>query len=782
MSELEATAEADYQIGTWDDPFSDDEEEESGEQKLTWVPWGRKGRVSVWVYFRDLPQVLPYLRPYWKLEVGSIVLMGLTSVLSLLGPWPLAIIIDSVVATGSSQKPLPGPVAWLGGYGRYWLLALVVVGGLLVTALQHAISVWNEYLTTKLEQSMALDFQSDLLAHAQKLSLGYHSRTSTGGLMYRMNSAAPSVGEITVAITPLLESVLTLGGMFTIAFLVDRELALISLTVVPFIYYSAGYYAGKIRPRLSFAQALEMNTMSLIHEAMSMIRVVVAFGREDHHHQLFRESGEASVKQRVRVTVHQTVFSLAVNMLTALGTALVLGIGALHVIDGRLQPGELLVMLGYIAAIYSPLETISTSLSLLQSDFIVFRAALGLLGIKPKIADTPDSVDLAALGIATKGEVEFREVSYAYETGTEAVKEVSFHVEPGQRVAVVGPTGAGKTTLMSLLLRFMDPDEGEVLLDGADIRSLKVASLRDQISVVLQEPMLFQRSIRENIRYGRLDATDEEVEAAAKAANAHDFILDLPDGYDSDTGEGGAALSGGERQRICVARAFLRDAPILILDEPTSSIDSRTEAVILSALDLLSHGRTTFMIAHRLSTVRNADLILVIDEGRLVESGTHEELLEQEGLYQELYAIQSRHHQGPFGETAAEDDDEDDEDDGWDEEEDPERAQERRDDMATAATLALVGAVLASVRDHSKEPLEALSRQRLDPDSDLQLAGRLAAALLSDIALGREPIDLEDGTLDSGELVDLAQYAAERLANDLAAAPREGVAAAEEAE
>ena len=774
MSDLEAAADP-LQIA-WDDPFSEEEDEADGEQKLTWVPWGRKGRTSVWAYFSDLPKVLPYLRPYWKLEVGSIVLLGLTSVLSLAAPWPLAIILDSVLgANGKHGKPLPGPVSWLGGLGTYWILALVVAGGLLITALQHAISVANQYLTTKLELSMTLDFQSDLLAHAQKLSLGYHSRTSTGGLMFRMNNAASSVGEITVAITPLLESLLTLAGMFFIAFTIDRELALISLTVVPFIYYSAGYYAGKIRPRLTFAQALEMNTMSLIHEAMSMIRVVVAFGREGHHHQLFRESGEASVKQRVRVTVHQTVFSLAVNMLTALGTALVLGIGALHVIDHRLTTGELIVMLGYIAAIYGPLETISTSLSLLQNDFIIFRAALVLLGVEPKIKDADDAVDLAELGRPTKGEVEFQGVSFTYETGTEAAKEISFRIEPGTRVAVVGPTGAGKTTLMSLLLRFYDPDEGTILLDGVDIRTIKITSLRSQVSVVLQEPLLFQRSILENIRYGNLDASDEDVEEAARAANAHDFIEALPDGYDSDCGEGGASLSGGERQRICVARAFLRDAPILVLDEPTSSIDSRTESVILSALDRLSQGRTTFMIAHRLSTVRNADLILVIDEGRLVEVGTHEELLEQEGLYQELYEIQSRHHQGVFGETETDDEDDD-------EDEEPARAEERRDDLATAATLALVGAVLASVRDHSKEPLEALARQRLDPDSDLQLAGRLAAALLSDIALGREPVDLEEGTLGSGELVDLAQYAAERLATDLAASQPPEAAGAEESE
>jgi ATP-binding cassette, subfamily B, bacterial len=779
MSETEVAAEPNPMLA-WDDPFSEEEDDDDDDQKLTWVPWGRKGRKSVWAYFSDLPNVLPYLRPYWKLEVGSMVLLALTSMLSLASPWPLAIILDTVLhANGPNGKPLPGPVAWLGGLGRYWILVLFVVGGLLLTAVQHGISVANEYLTTKLERNMTLDFQSDLLAHAQKLSLGYHSRTSTGSLMFRLNSAASSVGEITVALTPLLESVLTLGGMFFIAYLLDRELALISLTVVPFIYYSAGFYAGKIRPRLTFAQGLEMNTMSLIHEAMSMIRVVVAFGREGHHHALFRESGEAAVKQRVRVTVHQTLFSLAVNMLTALGTALVLGIGALHVIDGRLTTGELIVMLGYIAAIYGPLETISTSLSLLQNDFIVFRAALVLLGIEPKVQDTPDSIDLAELGRATKGEVEFQGVSFAYETGTEAAKDISFRIPAGTRVAVVGPTGAGKTTLMGLLLRFMDPDEGTILLDGVDIRSLKVASLRSQISVVLQEPLLFQRSIRENIRYGDLDATDEQVEEAAKAANAHDFILDLPDGYDSDCGEQGAALSGGERQRICVARAFLRNAPILVLDEPTSSIDSRTESVILNALDNLSQGRTTFMIAHRLSTIRNADLILVIDEGCLVESGTHEELLEQEGLYQELYEIQSRHHQGVFGETAADEDEDDDDDE---DEGELVRAEERRNDQATAATLALVGAVLASVRDHSKQPLEALSRQRLDPDSDLQLAGRLAAALLSDIALGREPVDLEEGTLGSGELVDLAQYAAERLATDLAAAQPEVVAAGEDSE
>ena len=340
--------------------------------------------------------------------------------------------------------------------------------------------------------------------------------------------------------------------------------------------------------------------------------------------------------------MRQTVFSLAVNTITAAGTALVLGYGALQVIHHHLTVGELVVVLSYVAAVYQPLQQISATFSTLQNDFISLRMSLGLLRRKPEVVNAPDAAPVAAI----EGGIRFEHVAFDYKGRTGTLRDVTFDVQPGQRVAIVGPTGAGKTTLVTLIPRFFDPKSGAIYLDRVDLRKLTMESLRAQISIVHQEPLLFSGSVADNIRYSRLDATIDEVVEAAKAANAHDFVSRWPEKYDTRLGERGASLSGGERQRIAIARAFLKGAPILILDEPTSAIDSRTEKVILDALDRLMDGRTSFMIAHRLSTVRGADQILVMDDGRLVEQGTHAELYEAGGLYRQLFEAQLMQNTG----------------------------------------------------------------------------------------------------------------------------------------
>jgi ATP-binding cassette subfamily B protein/subfamily B ATP-binding cassette protein MsbA len=592
-------------------------------------------RESAWKFFRDLPRVVPYARPYKLLVVGSVSLIAAGVVIALIAPWPLAILIDTVLG----RKPLPSLLGPLGGLDTYSLLVIAVGGGLVVTGLQHAFNVLENYVNTKLEQRMSLDLRSEMFQHAQRLSLGFHDQTQTGMLMYQINQQASAVGEVTVMLPPLAQNVLMLVGMFVIAAKIDLQLALLSLTVVPLIYYSAGYYAKRIEPRLYYVRGLEGQSLSIVHEAMAMLRVIVAFGREAYEYRRFRQQGETAVDARVKLTVRQTMFSLGVSMITAAGTALVLGFGAHHVLQEQLTVGELMVVMGYIAAIYQPLEQISATMSALQQQFINLRGAFDLLDTEPEIVEAPDAV---AIGRA-EGHVRYGNVMFSYERRAETLKNVLFEAEPGQTVAIVGPTGAGKSTLVSLLPRFYDPDGGRVLLDGRDVRKLTLASLRAQISIVLQEPLLFSGSIRENIRYGRLDSSDEEVAAAARAANAHTFIEQLPDGYDTEIGERGAQLSGGERQRIAVARAFLKNAPILILDEPTSAIDSATEEVILDALDRLMSGRTTFLIAHRLATIRSADWVLVMNAGEIVEQGRHEELLERGGLYRQLHEAQTLH-------------------------------------------------------------------------------------------------------------------------------------------
>ena len=580
---------------------------------------------------------LQYLRPYWRGAVFSVILIFIAAGASLLAPWPMQVLVDHVLA----KQPLPSWLGWLPGWiaaDSMVLIATVAGSFLLLHVLGDLIGIAESYVNTNLELGMARDFRGDLFLHAQRLSLSFHDHRRSGMLIYAINSQADSVAGVVMVVPGLTQSVLTLIGMFWVTFTMDKTLALLALSVVPFLYYSVGFYVNHIQKRLMEVKMMEGDTLSIIHEAMSMLRVIVAFGREKHEHTRFQKQSGEAMDARVKLTVKQTLFGLAVGFITAVGTALVLGCGAHSALQGKMTIGQLLVVLAYIAAIYKPLETISTTVGGLQDRFAELRIAFGLLDTKPEIQDAPNAKPLTN----ARGEVTFEGVSFSY-TGREGtLRDISFTARAGEVVALVGPTGAGKTTLISLIPRFYDPAAGRVLLDGQDIRSLTLDSVRAQVSIVLQEPLLFSGSISENIRYGRLDATRDEIIAAAQNANAHDFISRLPKGYDTEIGERGAQLSGGERQRIAVARAFLKDAPILILDEPTSSIDSKTEAVILDALDKLMLGRTTFIVAHRLSTIRNAEKILVIERGALVEHGTHDELLTRGGLYKQLHDMQTK--------------------------------------------------------------------------------------------------------------------------------------------
>jgi len=594
---------------------------------------------GAWDLWRTLPRVWPYLRPYKALWITSFLITTAAAALALAQPWPLAIIVDNVL----SDHPVEGPVTWLIGPqpGQYAVLAVAIVAGFAITVLTQAMTVVSVWISAKLEQRMVLDLRSDMFAHAQGLSLTFHDARLTGQLMNQINNQASAMGAIVVAFAPILQALMTLIGMLVVITLISWKIALVALIAVPFIWYSLGLYGTRIVPRLQRVQAMEWRSLSIVHEAMSMLRVIVSFGREQHEYGKFRQQGEEAVEQRIALTVRQTLFSLAVTSATAIGTSLVLGFGAWSVLRGDISVGQMLVLIAYIAAVYQPLEEISNSIGDLNDHFVQFNSSLALLDLEKEVQDAPDAISLDR----ARGYVAFEHVDFNYRARENALTDVTFAAEPGQRIAIVGATGAGKTTLSSLLIRFYDVKRGRITIDGHDIRKIKLESLREQISVVLQEPLLFSGSVAENIRYGHLDATDDEVVNAAKAANAHDFVSRMPHGYDTVLGERGAQLSGGERQRISVARAFIKNAPILILDEPTSSIDSRTEAVILDALDELMVGRTSFMIAHRLSTVRHADVILVLKDGRLVEQGTHEELIERDGTYRALYEAQNRPRQ-----------------------------------------------------------------------------------------------------------------------------------------
>lgn len=582
---------------------------------------------------KSWPRAMGYARPFRRLIAASLVMVVVTSLVGLLEPWPMALLIDSALG----DKPLPGPLESLIGDGAGARIVLAVALGLLVALAINGFAAISQYISTKLEMRMVLDFRSRLFQHVQRLSFGYHDDRLTGEFMGRINQQAQSVGKVTVAIFPLIGSGLSLLGMFWIAYRLNPPVALVALSIVPFIYLSTGYYGTKIGPRVRKVKGMEIRSIHMVHEAMQMLRVVVAFNREGHEYDKFRAQGEEAVDARVEVTSRQMLFSLMVSLITATGTAAVLGVGAWQVINGDLTVGELLVLIAYISAVYKPLDTISTTINSIQENLIGYEMAEELLDTEPEVVESPKAVPIDR----AEGAVTFENVSFDYPGREGTLRDLSFTVQPGETVAIVGPTGAGKSTLASLLPRFYDPAEGRILLDGVDLRDLTLESVRAQMSLVLQEPLLFTGTIKDNIRYGRLEATDDEVRDAARAANAHEFITGLPKRYATKLGERGAKLSGGERQRICIARAFLKDAPILVLDEPTSSIDSRTEASILEALERLAEGRTTFMIAHRLSTVRSASQILVVNGGEIVERGTHDQLLKLRSLYCLLHDMQS---------------------------------------------------------------------------------------------------------------------------------------------
>jgi ATP-binding cassette subfamily B protein len=605
----------------------------SGEQEVIEDLLGRPSRKGALKRgFKVLPRIRPYLRPYRKLAVLTVILTLLLAVVALAEPWPLAFAVDSIIG----QKGAPGWVDAIFGSSVGTLIAVAVGATLFLTLLSGLMTVWNEYVSTSLDQRMVLDFRSDMFQHAQKLSLAYHDNASLGILMYRLNNQASAMGQIVVALPAVAQSVITVVGMAYISFRINPLLAALALGTTPFIVYSTTFYTEKIEPRLYRVRGLGAMNLAIVYESMAMMRVVLAFGTQGREFMRFRRQGERFVNETVGLTVRQTAFKFAVQLITSAGTAAVIGVGAYQAVQGEISAGQLLVILSYISQVYQPLEELTNTITNFQQQFIGLLMSFELMDQQPEVKEKRDARPVTS----RHPELELDGVSFGYKGRPNVLKDISLRIPAGRAVAIVGPTGAGKSTLTSLLPRFYDPAKGSVRMDGHDMRDLKLADVRDQFSIVLQEPLLFSGTIANNIRYGKPSASTEEVIEAAKAAGAHEFISSLPDGYETPLGERGAKISGGERQRIAVARAFLKDAPILILDEPTSSIDSHTEEVILEALERLMKGRTTIVIAHRLSTIRGVEEIVVMDHGRIVQQGSHEDLAAQPGLYRQLWEAQ----------------------------------------------------------------------------------------------------------------------------------------------
>ena len=561
-------------------------------------------------------RVLLQARPYW-LHIAGIFLLDLFSTpLSLLKPLALKIAVDSVVG----KDPLPGFLEALVPHGiknsPLRLLLLAAALQVLVVLLAQLQSLGNYLLRTKAGERLTLDFRASLFRHLQRLSLTFHDTRGTADSIYRIQGDAPSIKWITIdGVLSFLSDAVMLVAMIYVTMRIDWRLALVALGVAPLLMLYARTYDARVGGRYKGLKELESSALQVVQEALSAVRVVKAFGREDSEQQRFVRHSSAGLQARVRLALAEGGFGLLTNLTTAVGMALVLFIGIRNVQAGVLTLGSLLMVIAYLAELYAPLENITNQVAGLQASLASAQRVFEVLDELPEVAERPNARSLKRAA----GAIEFEDVSFSYDGKHPVLRHVSFTVPAGTRVGIAGRTGAGKTTLASLLVRFYDPTAGRILLDGVDLRDFRLVDLRSQFALVLQEPVLFSTSIAENIAYGRPGATEQEIIEAAKAANAHDFIMGLPDGYHTEVGERGMMVSGGERQRISLARAFLKDAPILILDEPTSAVDVKTEAAIIEAMERLMRGRTSFLISHRLSALRNCDLLLKIEHGRPTE-------------------------------------------------------------------------------------------------------------------------------------------------------------------
>lgn len=566
--------------------------------------------------FKLLSRVLREVRPYqWR--VAAVFLLGLLATpIALLAPVPLKIVVDSVI--GSTPLPeflqplLPGFMQDSAN-DRLMLAIALLVGVALLTQLQWA-SSWLLSIATG--EKLVLQFRSKLFQHVQRLSLAYHDSRGSAETTYHIQYDASAIQWIVLdGLIPLATSALKLAGMIYVTFLLDPVIALVALIIAPLLMGLTRFYREHIRHQWRDVKNKESSAMSVVQEVIGSLRVVKAFGQEEREHERFVNESRRGVNARLRVVAWECGFGILVGLTTAAGTAAVLYVGVVHVQRNVITLGDLLLVMAYLAQLYQPLKSLSKTVAALQKSMASAERIFEVLDRTPDVVDRPDALPLDR----ARGAIACEDVCFEYVPGQPVLKHVSFQVEPGTRVGIFGPTGAGKSTLINLLTRLYDPTAGVVLLDGRDCRDYKLADVRRQFSIVLQDPLLLSTSIAENIAYARPEAAEEEIIAAAKAAGAHEFITRMPDGYATLVGERGMRLSGGERQRISIARAFLMNSPILILDEPTSSVDGRTEAGIMEAMDRLMAGRTAFLIAHRLSTLRCCDRLFKLVDGNVVQ-------------------------------------------------------------------------------------------------------------------------------------------------------------------
>ena len=578
-------------------------------------------------------RVLLYYRPFLPPTLLALTISVVTVGLNLFKPWPFQVIVDQILPHAGSRGVTN---AWLrtipGERGQVLALAAVLV---VVTLLAGLLSLWSSFLFVRVGLQALLKLRTDLFAYLQSLPLKFHDARRSSDSSFRVAYDSQSVQTIyNRGFTNIFSSTITLVSIFVIMLRLDWELTAISVAIVPAVIWAINHYSDRVRQQSTSIQEKESAVLTLAQEGLSSIKVVHAFGGEDAAVSQFRAQAHQSLAANLQLTMTNVQSALVINTLMALGTAAMIYLGTLHVLDGRLSLGDLLVFTSYLAMLYGPIEALTQTAWALEGATAGATRCFEILDHADDVHDATDAIRVEA----TSGSIRFENVDFSYERTQPILQGITLAIEPGERVAFVGGTGAGKSTLLSLVPRFYDPTGGRVLLDGRDLKSLTKKSLRSQISLVLQDTLLFSTTIRENIAYGRTDATEAEIMEAAELAQASEFIRRLPQGFDSPVGERGGHLSVGQRQRIGIARAFLKDSPILLLDEPTSALDPATERAIMNTLERLMSGRTTLIISHRLSTVHHLDKIVVLKDGRVAEVGTGDDLLLERGVYAQLHA------------------------------------------------------------------------------------------------------------------------------------------------
>ena len=579
------------------------------------------------------------LRPYWKRLTIAFIAVLIESGMDLLEPWPLKVVLDHVLGTKTIAPWLGGLIGMTFGSGHSAVLAFAAVAVMLIATVGAVSSYTENFLTTSIGQWIMHDLRRTVYHHIQRLSLAYYDRQQTGDLISRVTGDIDAIQDfISSALLGIVVDVLTLLGMLGVMFYLDWKFTLIALSVTPVLFVVVYSFTHRIKKASRQVRKKESEIISTIQEVFTSIRVVKAFASEDYEQKRLERESLQSVEIALRARGLKAMLSPVVQIIVAAGTCLVLWYGANLVLSGALTTGGLVVFLLYLGKMYKPMRDLSKMTDTASKAAVGFERIKEILETDRQVKNLPGS----RWAPSFKGKIEFINVSFGYDRGRPTLRDVSLKIEPGQVAAFVGPTGAGKSTIISLIPRFYDPTSGQIRIDGFDIRRFKIKSLRQQVSFVLQETVLFHAPVWQNIAYGRPEATHGEIVRAAQLANAHEFIEKLAAGYDTMVGERGVTLSGGQRQRIAIARAIIRNSPILIMDEPTSGLDASSEMLVIEALGRLMEGKTSIIIAHRLSTIRRADVIFVVSDGRIVERGDHDELLAAGGLYAELHETQFR--------------------------------------------------------------------------------------------------------------------------------------------